>query len=303
MPASATAIAEPPSRVADWITLAKVRVNTLVVATTAGGFYLGARGTLDWVSLVITCAGTALVAGGAAALNQVAERDTDALMERTRHRPMAERRLSIAEGRIVGATLSIAGLLTLWLAIGSLAAILALVTLASYLLCYTPLKRRTSFAAVVGAVPGALPPMIGWAASRGSVTELGGWSLFLIMFVWQLPHVLAISWIYREEYGRAGLPVLPVVDTTGAMTGRQAALWAATLLPISVLPTLAGLTSPVYGIGALVLGLAQFTLTLKFALHRTLANARLVFYASIIYLPLLWILMTLTKTYVGWGGT
>jgi len=283
------------SRLADWITLAKVRVNTLVVATTAGGYYMGAAEPLDVTALMITCVGTALVAGGAAALNQVAERDTDALMERTRTRPMAAQRLSVFEGRAVGAVLSVAGLLMLWLMISGLAALVALATLISYVLFYTPLKRITSFAAVVGAVPGALPPMIGWAASRGSVTELGGWSLFLIMFVWQLPHVLAISWMYREEYGKAGLPVLPVVDSKGAMTGRQAVLWSATLVPISVLPSIAGIANQVYGMGALVLGLAQLAITVMFAMQRTNDRARLVFYASIVYLPLLWIVMTVTR--------
>jgi len=283
------------SRLADWITLAKVRVNTLVVATTAGGYYMGAAEPLDVTALVITCVGTALVAGGAAALNQVAERDTDALMERTRTRPMAAQRLSVFEGRTVGAVLSVAGLLMLWLMVSGLAALVALATLISYVLFYTPLKRITSFAAVVGAVPGALPPMIGWAASRGSITELGGWSLFLIMFVWQLPHVLAISWMYREEYGKAGLPVLPVVDSKGAMTGRQAVLWSATLVPISVLPSIAGIANQVYGMGALVLGLAQLAITVMFAMQRTNDRARLVFYASIVYLPLLWIVMTVTR--------
>lgn len=290
-----TTRAQSPSRVADWITLAKVRVNTLVVATTAGGYYMGTRDPLDPMALVITCAGTALVAGGAAALNQVAERDTDALMERTKSRPMAAQRLSVLEGRTVGGVLSAAGLGVLWWAVSGLAALVALATLITYVVFYTPLKRRTSFAAVVGAVPGALPPMIGWAASHGSVSDLGGWSLFLIMFVWQLPHVLAISWMYREEYGRAGLPVLPVVDVHGAMTGRQAVLWSATLVPISVLPAIAGLATHIYGIGALILGLAQLAVTVRFGFQRTHAHARLVFYASIIYLPLLWIVMTVTR--------
>lgn len=284
-----------PSRLSDWITLAKVRVNTLVVATTAGGYYMGERDPLDWMAMVITCAGTALVAGGAAALNQVAERDTDALMERTKTRPMAAKRLSVTEGRLVGAALSIAGLAILWWQTNTLATLVALATLISYVAFYTPLKRYTSFAAVVGAVPGALPPMIGWAASRGSISELGGWSLFLLMFVWQLPHVLAISWMYKDEYGRAGLPVLPVVDKNGAMTGRQAVVWSATLVPISVLPAIAGIASHIYSIGALVLGIAQLAVTIKFAMNRTRENARLVFYLSIIYLPLLWIVMTATR--------
>ena len=284
-----------PSRVADWITLAKIRVNTLVVATTAGGYYMATPGDVDLAGLAITCVGTALVAGGAAAFNQVSERDTDALMDRTRNRPVAGLRMSPREGRIVAAVLSAAGLGILGAAVSLLAMWVALATLFSYVLCYTPLKRYTSFSTVVGAVPGALPPMIGWAAARGSIDELAGWSLFFIMFIWQLPHFLAIAWIYREDYGRAGLPMLPVIDHSGAMTGRQMALWAATLVPVSVMPTVVNLADQTYGIGVLILGLMQFALTVRFAWSRTKANARVVFYASIIYLPLLWALMALAK--------
>ncbi len=291
MPTSTAA----PSRLADWIALAKIRVNTLVVATTAGGYYMGLRDPLDWISLALACAGTGLVAGGAAAFNQVGERDTDALMERTKGRPVAAKRMSPAEAYAVGTLLAVGGAALLWATTNLAAVLVAAATFVTYVACYTPLKRHTSFAAVVGAVPGALPPMIGWAASGASMAELGGWSLFLIMFVWQLPHVLAISWLYREEYARAGLPVLPVVDTGGAMTGRQALLWSATLVPLSVLPSIADVASPVYSIGALVLGLAQLAITARFAFARTAANARLVFYASIIYLPLLWIVMTVTR--------
>lgn len=285
----------PPSRIADWITLAKIRVNALVVATTAGGYYMATTTEVDLRRLALTCAGTALVAGGAAAINQVTERATDALMDRTRRRPLADNRMSPLEGRVVAAVLSIAGLAILGLSVNVLAMLVALATLASYALLYTPMKRRTSFATVIGAVPGALPPMIGWAASRGSIHELAGWSLFFIMFIWQLPHFLAIAWIYREDYGRAGLPMLPVIDLTGAMTGRQSVLWAATLLPMSVLPTVVNLSSQVYGVGVLVLGLMQFALVVRFALSRTRTNARIVFYASIIYLPLLWALMAYAK--------
>ena len=285
----------PPSRVADWITLAKIRLNTLVVATTAGGYYMAAYGDIDLVKLAITCLGTALVAAGASAFNQVSERHTDALMDRTRSRPVAVKRMSPQEGRAVAAVLSAVGLGILGAAISLLAMWVALATLFSYVILYTPMKRLTSFSTVVGAVPGALPPMIGWAAGRGSINEVAGWSLFFIMFVWQLPHFLAIAWIYREDYGRAGLPMLTVIDHSGAMTGRQMVLWAATLVPVSVLPTVFGLATQVYGIGVLVLGLAQFALTVRFAFSRTKANARAVFFASILYLPLLWALMAFAK--------
>ena len=281
----------PPSRIADWITLAKIRLNTLVVVTTAGGYYMAAFREIDLPRLAITCAGTAMVAAGASAFNQVSERDTDALMDRTRNRPVAVKRMSPFEGRVVAGILSALGLGILGVAISLLAMWVALATLLSYVVLYTPMKRLTSFSTVVGAVPGALPPMIGWAASRGSIDEVAGWSLFFIMFIWQLPHFLAIAWIYREDYGRAGMPMLTVIDKTGAMTGRQMVLWAATLLPVSVLPTAVNLADQVYAIGVLVLGLAQFALTVRFAFDRTKANARAVFYASIIYLPLLWVLM------------
>ncbi len=295
MPAESPSVAATPSRVADWITLAKIRLNTLVVATTAGGYYMAARGDVDLLTLAVACVSTALVAAGASALNQVSERDTDALMDRTRNRPVAVKRMSAQEGRVVGAVFSAAGLAGLGVAINLLSMWVALATLFSYVILYTPMKRYTSFSTVVGAIPGALPPMIGWAASRGSIDEVAGWSLFFIMFVWQLPHFLAIAWIYREDYGRAGLPMLPVIDHSGAMTGRQMVLWAATLVPVSVLPTVLNLATQVYGVGVLVLSMAQFALTVRFAMSRTKANARAVFFASIIYLPLLWMLMAVSK--------
>jgi protoheme IX farnesyltransferase len=295
MSVDSVTVAAPPSRVADWITLAKIRVNALVVATTAGGYYMAAQSDVDLVRLAVTCAGTALVAGGAAAFNQVTERDTDALMDRTKARPVAGKRMSAFEGRVVAVVLSIAGLAILAAAVNMLSMWVALATLFSYVVLYTPMKRYTSFSTVIGAIPGALPPTIGWAASRGSIDEVAGWSLFFIMFIWQLPHFLAIAWIYREDYGRAGMPMLPVIDHTGAMTGRQMVLWAATLIPVSVLPTVVSLASQVYGVGVLVLGIAQFALTVRFAFSRTKANARAVFYASIIYLPLLWALMAFAK--------
>lgn len=284
-------IAAPPSRIADWITLAKIRLNTLVVATTAGGYYMGSAGEVDLLRLAVASGGTALVAAGASAFNQVSERDTDALMDRTKNRPVAINRMSPIEGRVVAAVLSVAGLAILGAAVSMLAMWVALATLVSYVILYTPMKRITSFSTVVGAIPGALPPMIGWAASRGSINEVAAWSLFFIMFIWQLPHFLAIAWIYREDYGRAGMPMLTVIDKTGAMTGRQMVLWAATLVPVSVLPTAVHLADQVYAIGILVLGFAQFALAVRFAFNRTKANARAVFFASIIYLPLLWILM------------
>jgi protoheme IX farnesyltransferase len=284
------------SKVNDLFVLAKVRVNTLVVLTTAGGYYMGAVGDVSLLTLAITCLGTALVAAGAAAFNQVDERDTDRLMVRTRLRPVADGRMSVAEGRAIAGALTGAGLAILWLGTNLVATLVAFATLVSYALVYTPLKRRTSLATIVGAVPGALPPLIGWTASSGTLAGLAPWSLFLVMFIWQLPHFLAIAWIYREDYARAGLPMLAVVDRQGGLTGRQALLWAATLIPFSLLPAALQLTGSAYAVGALVLGLMQLAVAVRFALRRTDPNARALFYASITYLPLLWMLMVLDRT-------
>lgn len=289
------AVPQDHSRASDLLTLAKVRVNALVVATTAGGYYMGSSGAVDPVRLVATCLGTALVASGAAAINQVTERDTDRLMKRTRLRPVADGRMSPREGVVVAAALSGGGLAVLWTTVGLAPMLVALATLITYAAIYTPLKRKTSLATVIGAVPGALPPLIGWAAVR-TLAEPAPWALFLIMFLWQLPHFLAIAWRYREDYGLAGLPMLPVVDGDGGLTGRQAALWAATLVPFSLLPFLLGLTGAVYAIGALVLGVMQLVAAVAFAVRRTEDNARRLFYASIIYLPLLWLLMVLGRS-------
>lgn len=279
----------------DLVLLTKVRLNALVVATTAGGYYMAATGPIDPASLATTCLGTALVASAASAMNQVHERDLDRLMERTRIRPVAEGRMGPAEALAIAGVLGIAGLVILWLAAPPAAAVVALATLVSYVLIYTPLKRRTSLNTVIGAVPGALPPLIGWAAARGSLEGAAPWTLFLLMFLWQLPHFLAIAWMFRDDYARAKLPMLPVIDRDGAMTGRQAVLWAATLVPFSQLPFVLGLANATSGIGAIFLGLGLLGVAVQFAIRRTDANARLLFYASIIYLPLLWTLMAIGR--------
>ncbi len=239
--------------------------------------------------------GTGLVAGGASAFNQVVERDLDALMKRTRTRPLPDQRLQPIEGLLFGSAITLAGLLTLVMVANLLAAGVALATLLSYVAVYTPLKRRTSFGTVIGAIPGALPPMIGWAASSGTLPPQA-WTLFGIMFLWQLPHFLAIAWMYREDYARAGFPMLPVLEPDGRSTGRQSVLYAAALVPLSLAPTLMRMAGEAYFAGALVLGLAFLWLTLQFARTRAVKDARLVFFGSILYLPLLWILMIANKT-------
>lgn len=279
----------------DLVLLTKIRLNALVVATTAGGYYMAAPKTIDPASLLTTCMGTALVASGAAAVNQVMERDLDRLMNRTKERPVAGGRMSPGEGLTIALALSLTGVLILFLASTIPAAILATLTLLIYALLYTPLKRRSSLATVVGAVPGALPPLIGWVGAGGSLSQPAPWALFLLMFLWQLPHFLAIAWLYREDYARAGMPMLPVVDSRGALTGRQAALWAATLVPVSELPFLLGMATAVYGIAAMVLGIGQFILAVRFMLNRSHENARWLFFGSITYLPILWIVMALAR--------
>jgi heme o synthase len=278
------------SRFSDLFVLTKVRLNSLVVATAAGGYYMAAPADVDPVALGVACLGTALVAGGAAALNQVSERDLDRLMERTRQRPLPDGRMSAGEGVTIGAGMAALGLAILWLGANALAALVALATLVTYIVFYTPLKRRTSLATVVGAIPGALPPLIGWAAARGTL-DVAACSLFLIMFVWQLPHFLAIAWMYRDDYARAGLPLLAVVDTTGRMTGLQATLWAATLLPVALLPALVHISGLLYAAGALVLGTGLLVLAVRFGRRRSREKARDLFLGSLVYLPMLWILM------------
>ena len=279
---------------ADYVALTKPRINVLVVATSAAGYYLGAQGGLRALPMASAIAGTALVAGGAAVLNQVYERDTDALMRRTRMRPLPGGRVSAADATIFGLALAGAGLALLAVRANLFAALLALATIVIYLAVYTPMKRRTSLATLIGAVPGALPPLIGWTAARGDVS-LGGFALFAIVFLWQIPHFMAIAWMYRDDYRTAGFPMLPVVEPDGRGTGRQAVLYAAALLPVSLVPTLVGVSGLAYFGIALVLGLGFIGLAVRFARSRSDITARWLFFGSITYLPLIWIGMILDR--------
>lgn len=290
MKSEAVSVAAAHSRTSDFVALAKPRLNLLVVVSAVAGYVMGGGDTADGVQLLAMTIGTGLVAGGASGFNQVLERQTDSLMQRTRLRPMPDGRLSPREALVFSAALAAAGLLILGAGANLLSAAVALATLASYAVVYTPLKRRTSFATVVGAVPGALPPVIGWAAAEGALSR-GAWVLFGIVFLWQLPHFLAIAWMYREDYARAGFPMLPVIEPDGRSTARQALVYAAALLPVSLAPTLVGMTGSVYFAGALVLSLLFMGLALKFGATRSAADARRLFFGSIIYLPLLWMLM------------
>lgn len=287
MKAAAVAIPTSPSRIVDFISLTKPRLNSLVVVTTGLGYYLGASAEPWLWGLLHTVVGSGLVAGAAAAFNQIAERDLDQSMARTRLRPLPSGRISPAEARrfaVVLATLGIAqlGVMTNWTAAG-----VALVTLLSYVAVYTPLKRRTHWATLIGAVPGALPPVIGWAAAHGSLS-VEGWTLFGIVFFWQLPHFHALSWLYRPDFERAGLPVLAVLDPSGSRASRHALLYALVLFPVSLAPAAVGLGESTYAIGALALNTVFVLITVRFAIRATPESARTVFRASLLYLPLLW---------------
>ena len=292
--AAAAALAGSQARTRDFVALAKPRLNLLVVASTLVGYAMAPGEPLGFLRVCALLLGTGLVAGGASAFNQVIERDLDALMRRTRNRPLPGQRLQPVEGAFFGTVLTLVGLILIVASSNALAATVAAATLVSYVAIYTPLKRRTSFGTVIGAIPGALPPIIGWAAVTGTLPK-EAWTLFGIMFLWQLPHFLAIAWMYREDYARAGFPMLPVIDPGGRSTGRQAVVYAAALVPLSLAPMLMRMTGQLYFAGALVLGLAFLWLTLRFAWTRSTRDARFVFFGSITYLPLLWILMIADK--------
>ena len=296
MKTEAAAFPASAFRAADFLALTKPRLNSLVVVTAGIGYYLGAAGETALAALAHTVVGAGLVAGAAAAFNQIAERDLDASMERTRDRPLPAGRVSPAEAAVFAAALTAAGLLQLAYAASRVAAAAALATLVVYVAIYTPLKRRTPWAAVVGAVPGALPPVIGWAAARGAVTA-EAWTLFGVVFLWQLPHFHALSWLYKDDFARAGLPLLAVLDADGRRTAAHVLTCALLLLPMSLAPAAAGLGGPAYVAGAAVLGAAFAAFAVRFALRRSSGRARALFLASLVYLPLLWGLLVAERAF------
>ncbi|HEX6164238.1 MAG TPA: heme o synthase [Vicinamibacterales bacterium] len=288
--ATAHVVAKTHTRAGDFVTLTKPRLNFLVLLTTAAAYSLGARPDSTLINLVHTLLGTFLVAGGAAALNQVWERQTDRLMRRTQNRPMADMRMTVAQGTGFGVALTIIGAAELAYFINPLSSIVALLTTASYIFLYTPLKLRSSLSTIAGAVPGALPAVIGWAAATNTLS-IEGWVLFGIVFMWQMPHFLAIAWMYRDEYARAGMPLLPVIEPDGRSTGRQAVLYTAALIPLSMMPTGVGLATAWYLVGAIALGAVLMVLSLEFSVKRNIDTARRLFFGSILYLPILWALL------------
>jgi protoheme IX farnesyltransferase len=269
---------------ADLWQLTKPRIAVMVLVTTAAGFLLDVRLPFSWALFLETLAGTGLLAGGAGALNQWMERELDRHMERTRNRPLPARRLAATVALWLGVTLSVAGLAWLTLRVGSLPAMFGALTLVGYLALYTPLKRITPLATIVGAFPGAVPPVMGWTAAHGELGA-GAWALFGILFLWQLPHFLAIAWMYRDDYRRGGFPMLTTTDTTGQRTGRQAVLYCAALVPVSLLPSALNLTGPVYLFGCLAIGFVFLAFCIAFATDRTRPSARRLLLASVAYLP------------------
>jgi protoheme IX farnesyltransferase len=270
----------------DVLELVKARLSFLVLITTLVGFLLGWRGPMDWVLLASSLLGTALCAGGAAALNQWWERDIDALMKRTRARPLPAQRMQPRDALLFGVFFSVTGVVVLALFTNTGAAFLAFATIAIYILVYTPMKRISSLNTLVGAVPGALPPLIGWVAARGQYNLEGG-LLFAILWFWQMPHFLAIAWMYREDYASGGFIMLTANDPEGLMTARQAFLYSLCLLLTTLMPGVMGFNSPLYFFGALALGAAFSVFAFRFLLQRDRTTARNLFFASILYLPLL----------------
>jgi heme o synthase len=282
------------SRASAYIALTKPDVSLLVLMTTAAGYYMGVRGPVNWLHMIHVVFGTLLIAGGTAALNHYLERDSDRHMRRTASRPLPRGVLRPRRALAFGIALAIAGAVDLYFAAGALASGLGVATCLSYLLAYTPLKKRTVWATFVGAFPGAIPPMIGWVAATGSL-DRGAWLLFGILFLWQFPHFHAISWMYREDYARAGIMMLPVVDREGTRTFRQIIFYAAALLGISLLPAVLGLAGVIYFFGALVICTGLLQICLWAASNKTNARAKWLVHATVLHIPLLLGLMMYDK--------
>ena len=282
------------SRAGAFVSLTKPDVSFLVLITTAAGFYMGSRGPVSWLHMLHTVFATMLIAGGTATLNHYLERDSDRFMRRTAGRPLPTGVIQPREALAFGVFLCVAGAIDLYFVGGLLTCALGSLTCLSYLLAYTPLKKRTVWATFVGAFPGAVPPMIGWAAASGSL-DRGAWLLFAILFFWQFPHFHAIAWMYREDYARAGIQMLPVVDHNGSRTFRQIVLFAAALVAVSLLPGLLGLAGVLYLVGALIVSTALLQVAVWAADTKTNARAKWLMHATVLHIPLLLALMAYDK--------
>jgi protoheme IX farnesyltransferase len=282
----------------DYIELTKPRITWLILMSTGIGYFFGlpshAWREINWLLLLNTILGTGLIASGTAALNQWYERAADRKMHRTAGRPLPSGRLTAGRALAFGIALSVAGFAELWLGVNLLSGLIGAFTLASYLFLYTPMKQRTWWSTTVGAIPGAMPPMIGYAAAAGVITR-ESWVLFAILFLWQFPHFYSIAWMYKEDYARAGIRMLPVVEPDCRSTARQIVLYGIALIPVSLVPGMLGMTGRIYFIGALILGLVYLYSGVRVALERTLVRARAVLLTSVLYLPLIYGLMLLDR--------
>src|ERR1022692_362339 len=282
----------------DYIALTKPRITWLILMSTAVGYFFGLpagiHGEIEWLKLFHTILGTGLIASGTAALNQWIEREADRKMRRTADRPLPSGRLAAGPALAFGVALSVAGFADLWAAVNPLTAWIGAFTLASYLFFYTPLKQRTWWSTTIGAIPGAMPPVIGYAAAPGRLTA-DSWVLFAILFLWQFPHFYSIAWMYKEDYARAGIRMLPVVDPDCRSTARQIVLYGIALIPVSLVPGILGMSGRIYVVGALLLGLWFLYSGVRVALERSLVRARGVLIASVLYLPLIYGLMLLDR--------
>jgi len=281
-------------KLAAYAELTKPRITFLVVLTAAAGFCMGSSAGINYLGLMNMAIGITLLSSGIATLNQYLERELDGLMRRTKARPLPSGKLSPVEAAVFGIALSVAATAYLALTVNNLSALLGVATLAAYLFVYTPLKTRTTLSTVLGAFPGAMPPFIGWVAARGEVT-VQAWVLFAILFLWQFPHFLAIAWMYRDDYARAGIKMLPVVEPEGKVTGQQIISYTLLLVPVSLLPVVTGLAGSVYLVGAAAIGIGFLYFSARAALARTAWQARQLLLASVIYLPILFVLMVLNR--------
>jgi protoheme IX farnesyltransferase len=279
----------------DYIALTKPRITWLILMSTGVGYFFGAKAGWHFLTLLHTVIGTGLIASGTAALNQWYEREADSKMKRTQGRPLPAGRLAPRRALIFAVLISAAGFVELFAGVNALSAWLGLFTLASYLFIYTPLKQRSPHSTTIGAIPGAMPPLIGYAAASGTLTW-EAWILFAILFLWQFPHFYAIAWMYREDYERAGIRMLPVVEPDGESTARRILWYSLVLIPISLAPKFLSMTGNWYLFGALAIGLMFLYAGVRVSFDRTRQQARRVLLASVIYLPVLYGLMLLDRT-------
>ena len=277
-------------RLAAFVELTKPRIAFMLVIAAAAGFYVGTKGGFEWALFANAMIGIGLLAFGVATLNQFIERRTDALMDRTARRPLPTLKITPAEALVFGVLQCVVAEIYLFYLVNGLTAFLGLTVIAGYVLLYTPLKTKTSASTAIGAIPGAMPPLMGWTAASNEIT-LGGWALFTMLFLWQFPHFLAIAWMYREDYKKAGILMLPVVEPEGVITARQIVLFTIMLVPVSLAPFFLGFAGPVFLIGATILGVWFLVESFLMARAKTTERARRLLLVSVLYLPLIFALM------------